>query len=321
MQLALATGPTDRDTAPKFMQATRANLVLAAGVALAGAGVVAVNPVAPALSLDAHQSAVQLAATTSENLDGLMDLLSGPNPISTALGDLVGHYNEVATNSFAGVQNGLEIMWSGGGQVQGLEVILPQVMELLQQGDMTGAWNLINWDWLFNMNNIFQPLFDHTVRGTGEFVPGVFGIGADMTHVWANVQEIFGDFNFWKTSAKYMMEPFTGYMFALSENLTGTPDGIDHVAQDPFDALLNGYITWDSETGEDTGQWWGLLTEKGTFSYFLDFLPGKIAEALTSTIPVADVDVDAGGALADANLFAVSDTNLFDLGWLNDLFN
>ncbi|WP_409428964.1 hypothetical protein [Mycobacterium sp. SMC-11] len=309
MQLAMAAGSTDRGTALN----TRATGLLAAGVALAGAGVIAVNPVAPMISTVAHQPAVALTATTGENLDHIMDLLTGPNPVFTALGELGSYYGETTSNSFEGVMNGLEIMWSGGGQVKGLEVIIPQVMEFLQQGDFTNAWNLINWDMLFNMNNIFQPLFDHTVRGTGEFVPGVMGIGADLTHVWANLQEIFGDFNFWKTSAKYLTEPLIGFMFALSENLTGLPDGVEHAVQDPFDALLNGYITWDSDTGEDTGQWWGLLTEQGTLSYFLDFLPGKFADALTSTIPVPEVDVDPGDAAAAASLL--------DFGWLDSLFN
>lgn len=308
MQLALADGSMDRGTVSN----ARATGLLAAGIAMAGAGVIAVSPVAPMATAAAHQAAVELTATTDENLAGIMDLISGPNPIFTALGELGSYYGDVTSGSLDGFTTGLETMWSGGGRVIGLENLIPQVMEFLQQGDSLNAWNLINNDILYNMNGIFQPLFDHTVRGTGEFVPGVFGIGADMTHVWAAVQEVFGDFSFWKTSFKYLFEPITGFTFALSENLTGVPDGIDHVAQDPIDALLNGYITWDSDTGEDTGQWWGLLTEQGTFSYFLDFLPGKIADALTSTIPVEDVP-DTGESLADPNLF--------DLDWLAGLFN
>lgn len=309
MQLALAGGSTDRGTVSN----ARAAGLLAAGIAVAGAGVLAVSPIAPVIHLGTQQPAVQLTNTTAENLDYLQDLLSGPSPITTALGELGSYYSDIAQNSFAGVEEGLETMWSGGGRVIGLETLIPQVMEYLQEGDSLNAWNLINNDILYNMNGIFQPLFDHTVRGTGEFVPGVMGIGADMTRVFAAVQEVFGDFNFWKTSFKYLFEPITGFQFALSENLTGLPDGVDHVAQDPFDALLNGYVTWDSDTGEDTGRWWGLLTEQGTVSYFLDFLPGKFADALTSTIPVEDVDVDAGESLAGADLF--------DFSWFNDLFN
>ena len=308
MQLALATGSTD----PGIVSKAKATGLLTAGIALAATGVIAI-PVAPMVAAASHQQAnVELTATTGENLENITDLLTGPNPIFTALGELGSYYGQVASNSFDGVETGLEIMWSGGGRVIGLENLIPQVTEFLQQGDTLSAWNAINNDILYNMNGIFQPLFDHTVRGTGEFVPGVMGIGADMTNVWAAVQEVFGDFNFWKTSFKYLFEPITGFQFAFSEGLTGGPvGGESHVAQDPIDALLNGYQPWDSETGEDIGnRWWGLLTTQGTFSYFLDFLPGKIADALTSTIPV---DVDPGDAAAGASLL--------DLGWLDSLFN
>ena len=184
MQLALAAGSTDRGTAFN----TRATGLLAAGVALAGAGVIAVNPVAPMISAASnHEIAVELTATTGENFDHIMDLLTGPSPVFTALGELGSYYGETTSNSFQGVLDGLEVMWSGGGRVIGLETLIPQVIEFLQQGDSLSAWNAINNDILYNMNGIFQPLFDHTVRGTGEFVPGVFGIGADLTNVWAAV--------------------------------------------------------------------------------------------------------------------------------------
>ncbi|MEZ0381638.1 hypothetical protein [Mycobacterium sp. pW045] len=310
MQLALVAGSADRGTESY----ARTTGLLAAGIALAGAGMLAVSPVSPLAPAVTHQPAVELTATTAENLDYIMDLLNGPNPIATALGELSSYYGEVTQNSLDGLQAGLEIMWSGGGRVLGLENMIPQALEAFQNGDFTEVWNLINNDWLYNMNNIFQPLFDHVPRGEDFEVPGVMGIGADMTHVLGNLQELFGDFSFWKSTAKYLMEPLTGFAFALSENLSGVPDGVAHVAQDPFDALLNGYITWDSDTGEDTGQWWGLLTEQGTFSYFLDVLPSRIAEALTANLPVDEVvDPDVGASLADPGLF--------DLDWLTGLFN
>lgn len=312
MQLAHAAGSIDRGTASDFVPTTRTNLVLAAGVALAAAGVIAVNPVAPMLSLDAHQSEVQLANTTAENLANLQDLMAGnPNPIGTAFGELSSYYSQVTSDSFEQSMAGIQGIWSGMGPVVGLETILPQMIEHMQQGDFTSAYNLLNWDMLFNMNNVFQPLFDHTVRGTGEEVAGVFGIGADMTRVWANVQEVFGDFDFWKSAAKYVTEPWIGFQFALSDSMT---DNGDHVAQDPFDALLNGYIPWAGEDGVASKPFWGLLTEQGTVSYFLDVFPSKIAEALTANLPVDDVvDPELGGALADPNLF--------DLDWLTGLFS
>lgn len=313
MQRALEAGPETGQSA------TKVGAFLAAGIALAGAGLIVANPATPAL-VDVQQPAVQLANTTAENLDIIQDLLAGPNPIFTALGELGSYYGQVASTSFDGVQDGLEIMWSGGGRVIGLENLIPQVTDFLQQGDTLSAWNLINNDILYNMNGIFQPLFDHVPRGTTDLVPGVLGLGTDMTRVMANVQEVFGDFNFWKTSFKYLFEPVTGFQFALTESLTGGPvDGEPHVAQDPFDALLNGYQPWDSETGEDIGgRWWGLLTPQGTFSYFLDFLPGKIADALTENVPADDV---AAAAAVDPGSLSLFDGLSFDGGALAGLFD
>lgn len=314
MQLALAAGSTDRDTAPGVSPTTRTNRLLAAGVALAGAGVIAVNPVASVIPLAGHQPAVQLTATTAENWENLMDMIAAnPDPIGNALGELSSYYGEVAQNSFEASAAGIEGIWSGMGAARGLEEILPQITDFLQQGDYLSAWNLINWDLLFDMNNIFQPLFDHTVRGTGEFVPGVFGLGADMTRVFANVQDVFGDYSFWKSSAKYLTEPFLGYMFAATE---GASPVEGHEAQDPIDALLNGYVTWDSETGEETGRWWGLLTEQGTLSYFLQVLPDKIAEALTLDLPADDVDVPVDDVVGESLA-----TDVFDADWLTGLFS
>ncbi len=318
MQLALANGSTDRSTVSDLMPATRGNRLLAAGVALAGAGVIAVNPVAPLVPQAGHQPAVELTATTQENLDSLMDLLSGPNPISTAVGELTSYYSGVASNSLEESWAGIEGMWSGIGPIRGLENTLPEIIDFLKEGDVTHAWNLINWDLVFGAQYIFEPLFNHIPRGSTEEIPGILGIGTDMSQVLTNVQDLFDDFSFWKSAAKSVWEPFLGFQFALAENLTNNPD---HVAQDPFDALLNGYIVWDEEGGVPRAPWQGLLTENGTFAYLFDKLPEKIAEALTSTIPAADTDVDAGAAVADPNLLDTSDTSLLDLGWLNGLVN
>lgn len=312
--MQLATTPTAvGDRTESSLSATQVGRLLATGVGLAGAGVIAVHQIAPAAPA-VQQHAVHLANTTAENISNLTEALSAnPSPIGAALGELASYYTQTTQDSITGMLQGVEGIWTGMGAAVGLETILPQVTELLQQGDYLGAWDLINWDLLFDMQNVFQPLFDHTVRGTGEFVPGVFGIGADLTRVWANLQDLFGDFGFWKSTAKYLTEPFLGYMFAQSEGLSPVEG---HQAQDPMDALLNGYVTWDSETGEPTGQWWGLLTEQGTASYFLDVLPTRIADALTADLPVNEgVDADAGAAA-----FTAAD-GLFDTDWLTGIFS
>ncbi|RRR47982.1 hypothetical protein EHH44_03730 [Mycolicibacter terrae] len=293
---------------------------MAVGVALAGAGVIAVNPVAPLIPVAGHQPAVQLTGTwdtAADNWANLQEIFAAnPDPIGHAVGELTSYYGDVASNSIKDSLAGVEGIWSGLGGAKGLETILPQVMEFLQQGDVTNAYNLLNNEFLFSTLNVFQPLFDHTPHGGTEEVPGILSMGPDLTRIMANVQDVFlGDFSFWKSGAKYLMEPFIGMQFALADNMTDTGD---HVAQDPLDALLNGYVPWDvpdGSTAEDPhAPFIGLLTETGTLYYLFEKLPSMIAEALTANLPVDEVvDPDAGGALADANLF--------DLDWLTGLFS
>ncbi|KAA1431471.1 hypothetical protein [Mycolicibacter arupensis] len=303
MQLALASG----SNGPGTVSTTRATGLLAAGVALAGAGLIAV-PTAPMAISASHQAAVELTATTSENLDALAELLSGPNPIFSALGELAGYYGQATSDSLQGSWDGIEGMWSGIGPIRGLENTLPEIIDFLKDGDVTHAWNLINWDMVFGAQYIFQPLFNHPVAG--EEVLGAFGIGTDLSQVWTNVMDIFDDFSFWKSAAKSIWEPFLGFQFALAENFSFNSD---HEAQDPFDALLNGYVVWDEDGGVPRAPWQGLLTSNGTFAYLFDKLPEMIGNALTSTIPVPEVDVDPGDAAASASLL--------DFGWLDSLFN
>lgn len=316
MQLALAAGSTpDRGTVSDFLPTSRTNLVLAAGVAVAAAGVIAINPVAPIISLDAHQSDVQLTATTAENWADLMDVISGPNPIGTAVGELFGHYGDIAKNSLEASMAGVEGIWSGHGAALGLETLLPLVSQYLQDGNATEAFNLINKDMLFNMQNVFQPLFDHTPRGETEEVAGIFGLSSTMLHDWANVQNVFGDYSTWKGMAEAMMSPSISAMYALSDQFTDTGD---HVAQNPLDAFLNGYVPWDPQDGSETvhAPLVGFLTEEGPLDYMFRILPEMIANALTMNLPVDDVVVPVDPDLGDA----FAGANLFDFDWVNGLF-
>lgn len=314
MQLALAAGSApDRGTVSDFLPTSRTNLVLAAGVALAAAGVIAVNPIAPVFSLDAHQSEVQLTSTTAENWANLTDLISAnPDPVGNALGELATHYGDIASTSIEKSMAGVEGIWSGLGGAQGLETILPLVSQYLQEGNATEAFNLINKDMLFNMQNIFQPLFNYVPRGETEEVAGIFGLGSTMMRDWANVQDVFADFSTWKAMSEALMSPSISAMYALSDQFTDTGD---HTPQDVLDAFLNGYVPWDPQDGSETvhAPLVGFLTEDGPIDYFSRILPDMIANALTQNLPVDDVEVPVDPAFADANLF--------DMDWLTGLFS
>jgi hypothetical protein len=311
MKLAYADGSLDRGSASAVPSTTRANLVVAAGIALAGAGVIAVNPIAPVLSLDAHQTEVQLTATTSENWANLMDLISAnPDPVGNALGQVFGHYSDIASTSIEKSMAGVEGIWSGLGGAQGLETILPLISDYLKDGNATEAFNLINKDMLFNMQNIFQPLFNYVPRGETQEVAGIFGLGSSMMRDWANVQDVFSDFSTWKAMSEALMSPSISAMYALSDQFTDTGD---HTPQDVLDAFLNGYVPWDPQDGSETvhAPLVGFLTEDGPIDYFGRILPEMIAAALTQNLPVDDVDVPVDPALADVSLF--------DMDWLTGL--
>lgn len=315
MQLAVAAASINAGSvAGPARPISKISRFLAAGVAVAGLGVVAASPVGSAVS-GLQQRGVALTSvsdTTSANFEQLSELLSAnPNPIAGALGELAEHYGGIASTSIEQSMAGVEGIWSGMGASKGLETIIPLIGDYLKDGNFTSAYNLINNDMLFNMLNVFQPLFDHTVRGTGEEVPGLFGIGASLTHDLGNLQELFGDFNFYKSGAKYLMEPLIGFQFALSDGLT---DHGDHVAQDPIDALLNGYVPWAAPDGSEAdphAAFIGLLTENGTLAYLLNGLPTLIADALTQGLP--DDAAESAAFAAGALDLPVADLPLADL--------
>ena len=249
--------------------------LLAAGVVLAGAAVIAAQAGAPALpdTPELQQYEVQLAAAD---------------------------YFDIVANSVQGSLAGIGGIWSGMGPVKGIEALLPQVFEYLQDGNATEAYNLLNKDMLFNMNNIFGPLFHHEVgHNTGVFEEGLFslpavlardlGLPAPITATLA----VFGDFTVWKGAAEASMSPGIGAMYALADNFTPTGG---HVAQNPLDAFFNGYIPWGPQAGSETAHapLIGMFSEGGPFDYFFRIIPEQITAAMapadTPDVPdIADV--------------------------------
>lgn len=315
MQLALAAGPISAP-APLW-STTKVNRLLAAGVAVAGAGLLAVAPVVPQ---GVQHRAVQLTSTwdtASDNLDSLMALISAnPDPVGTALGDLFGSYSDVAETSLEGSMAGIEGIWSGLGPAQGLETLLPQISDLIADGNITEAYSQLNTEMLFDMLNVFQPLFNYIPYQETEEVAGLAGLGATMMRDFANVQDVFADFATWKAMSEALMSPVISATFALTDNFTDTGD---HVPQDVLDAFLNGYIPWGPAEGSDETHHAlvGFLTEGGPIDYFYRELPEEIAAALTQNLSddaPETAALSATDALADASWM-----DLFDGSGVADL--
>jgi hypothetical protein len=102
----------------------RANRLLIAGIALAGAALIVVNPAAPTLP-NLQYRAVQLTAgeqdwtqvlsTTEENLTNLESQAATANSgLSSAVGTELSGFETQISNAFTGVESGLQNSISGG---------------------------------------------------------------------------------------------------------------------------------------------------------------------------------------------------------------
>lgn len=300
MQPSLGVGPTGSAVDPgrPVSPTVKINRLAAAGVALAGAGVIAANPVVP-VAPNSQQRDVQLTSTwdtASDNIDVLVDAISQPDPLSTTTGDVLQSELQTITNALQESFDGIEGIWSGEGSAEGLENILPQVSELLQDGNVTDAFTLVNTDFLFDLLNVFQPFFAHeTSHGSGVMEDGVFSVFGNLTHDWGDFLDGMADFDLWKHSAKAVMGPFISLMFSISDHLT-QPEGVE--PQDPMDAFLNGYVPWDAPADADEGEdphdpLTGLLTDDGPINYFLVDVPQQLADAMTEGTTVDANEIES----------------------------
>lgn len=263
----------------------------------------------PATQAGQHHRALQLTAgefplgnsgdaiwaAASNNLDQIETALQAdPDPVGTVIGELFNKYTDLAQSSLQDSLDGLEGIWSGYGKAVGLEALLPLVQEQLDAGNTTAAFNLINNDFLYDMKNTLMPLFSHeVVEHSGVFTPGLFSIPSEMIHDFGNLSEVFADYNFWKHAVESFTSPLIGMQFAISDATNvNVPDGF--VAQDPLDALLNGYVPWASASGDLDADphrpLIGLLTEGGPIDYFFRQIPDQIAVFLEQGVTDSAAD-------------------------------
>lgn len=313
------------------MQLTvRPTSTLVAGLAVLGAGVLAVSPLAPAAA-DVQRLAAHLvndsapvdgeAPTTvdwatvmhnaTENLNALQDRFdANPFPDLHAWSDLQSGYGQMVGDEVQESLKGIEGIWSGYGPAVGLENLLPQITEFLQSGDVTSAYSLVNVDMLFDMLNITQPFFNHIPHGTDELIQGASGITGDMLRHLAAVSDVFADYSVWKDLAQAAMSPAIGALFQAMQSTTelsnlfaagdttGAMTALTNLPAQVTDALLNGYSPLGGLHQDD---FVGLLTQGSLLDQLLVIIPGKVAEALDDTAGGTDVVPDADpSAAADA---------------------
>ncbi|MCV7314885.1 hypothetical protein H7J77_04945 [Mycolicibacillus parakoreensis] len=295
---------------------------MAAGAAIMGAGLIIANPASPVLP-DVQARAVNLTA------------------VEDLFGDF-GTYSQVVTDSLQGSLQGMvNVVIGGNGPSNGLVGMAPMIADALQNGDLLEVVQILNWDLLFDMQGIFQPLFDHTVRGTGEFVNGITGIpgmlfadlgdatGFDPLNNVGDLWSVFSDFGTWKGLANGVMSPEIGVAFQLGESAGAIGEAFSGgefgtafgEITDLPGALAEAFFSGYAFSGNDPFS--GLLNSGGLLDQLLVRIPEKMFDAvgleeLAAANPLngvfnADLYGDLFGGLFDGDLLnGLFDGNLFD---------
>lgn len=296
---------------------------LLTGVALAGASVIAVTPVAPtapALAAAVTDRDVQLAAWTDP-------LTTWQNALQTAFGHVEYGLNEIATMYPVYMQDILGgtptlIQELGGvlinvdgwqqfvadlpsygeristalqksaedsqGQFDGLGEMVEMFVGFLQAKEFNRAYATVNEYFLWTLGAGAWPLFDLL------YMPGEIAetLGAEKL---ANVLDVLLTDNALGNVTEAILGPVVTAAFQFTEALDDLVAAID--AQDwesaasemlnmpakVANAYLNGFIPRLAIEDEKPWPWQGVLTAKGTFEHFLFTLPRDLAWAMKST--------------------------------------
>ena len=303
------------------------NRFLVAGVAVLGAGLVAINPTAPSQPAIAHR-AVQLTAgeqdwsqvltTAEDNLTTLESEAATANSgLSTAVATELSGFGTQISNAFTGVESGLQNSISGGwygsddgyvfgllpGSVTGPDGVetgstLQEISTALNQGDALSAfsyfdaWSLETVD--HTLKPLLSPLLDETSKGVT-----TLGIPAELAQTFTNVLEEFGNYNELKALGDALLAPELSVAFGLSNDLDGIAadlssgdptlalTDLSNLSSDLTGDLLNGWTDPYTGTGE---AFTGLLNSGSLLEELLVTWPTQLATALGESIAPAAAD-------------------------------
>ena len=303
----------------------RAHRLLIAGIALAGAGLIVVNPVAPtppnvqhrAVQLTAgEQDWTQVFTTTEDNLTNLESEAATANSgLASAVGTELSGFETQISNALIGVESGVQNSISGGwygsddgyvfglfpGSVSGPDGIetgstLQEISTALEQGNAVNAfsyfdtWSLETVD--HTLKPLLSPLLDEASKGAT-----TLGIPAELSQTFTNVLEEFGNYNELKALGDALLAPELSVAFGLSNDLDGIATDLSsgdstqaltdlsNLSSDLTGDLLNGWTDPYTGTGE---AFTGLLNTGSILEELLVTWPGQLATALgESTAPAA----------------------------------
>ncbi|UVO13292.1 hypothetical protein NM962_03875 [Mycobacterium sp. SVM_VP21] len=310
-----------------MLATSRSYSLLIAAVAVLGAGTADVEPLratsvevqrlmaqlvndsAPAFS---DPSTVDWSETLSAAKDNFNELQARfeahPFADLSAWSGLQSHYADMVGDEIEQSLAGIKGIWSGDGYALGLEHVLPQVTEMLHNGDAFGAYSLVNAEFLYDLLNITEPFFTRVqFWGSGELIVGASSIPGDLLHRMGDVADVFSDYMLWARLANAVLAPGIGAMFQAVQTGGGINElfqagdtavaltALSNLPATVASAFLNGYAP---PAGGEEGTFTGLLSAGGIFDQLFVTIPQQIADALNATAPLGSAADAVGDAMA-----------------------
>ncbi|PEG44499.1 hypothetical protein CRI77_01235 [Mycolicibacterium duvalii] len=316
----------------------RVSKFLAAGVAVVGAGALAITPVSPVVDIQAQNRAVALTASanptyssdtsavygnlfnqTAANFANIFQTFaSEPFPILNQVLANQWSYGEKIVAGFVGVPESFNSWWNGSNG----RPLFEEAAAHFRAGEFADGWDRLNRSFVYALN-IGSPLYNAfwSQAPSPRNPDGVMGIPEQMaTNFQQVVRVIFDRSSIVSDITKNVLGPFLamGFEFALlADAVTGAlreGDGqavMTALVNAPgvmLNSFLNGYVNPECE-GSDCDQFPGLINASSALISIFHGIPKAIAEALKPdpvpgapyTPPAEDEVGSAASALAVSN--------------------
>lgn len=301
---ALASGPDTASTKP------RVSKFLAAGVAVVGAGTLAISPISPVVDVQAQQAhAITLTATanptyssdtgevyrnlfnqTGANFANIFQTIaSDPFPITRQLLANQLSYGGKVLNGFIGIPAAFNSWWNGNNGRPLFEAAFTH----FRNGEFADGWDRLNRSFVYALN-VGSPFYSaFWSQAPSQRNPnGNMGIPEQVaTNMLQVVQAVFDRNSIVNDITKNVLGPFLamGFEFALlADAVTGAlreGDGgavfraLINAPGVMLNSFLNGYVNPECE-GSNCEQFPGLINATSAIISIFSTIPKAIAEAL-----------------------------------------
>lgn len=329
MQLALQTGVDDRAlTRPAAVNRNTSGVI--AGIALAGAGLIAAIPTgSPTLPnvqhhevrlVDQYVNPIDPATVFPDALDNVQNLQAAiaSNPLNDSLTTLFTGYSDRLAASFETSATAFQELFDT------YPTTLQTALGLVADGEYVQAYTELNSFGLESLEGLAAPLYELVSGRRGE---GILNDLAQQTYNAINAISTRGDVNGF---AESLLGPNITANFEaalIADNIDDAITTGDY--NDAFNDLLNApsqilgaYLNGAEFPFVENGEAFpGLLTEGGPFQFLFVTIPTQIANAISAPATLATAPAEALDVGDWSALFGGDWSALFDGGDLGALFD